>query len=294
MRERLPILVAAVLFGTTGTAQALAHLHAPVAVGSGRIVVGGALLAAVGLRRGGPGRLRGHGRAMCAAGVGVAVYQLAFFAAVADTGVAVGTVVAIGAAPVLAGALERLTGGPRPSATWAAATALAVAGVAVLVLAGGRASVSPTGVLLALVASAGYAGYAVLGRRLIAAGAPPDAVMGASFGLGALLLLPALAATGATLVQHPRGLGLVAYLGVLPTAVAYLLYARGLRRVEASEAATLGLAEPVTAAVLAVAALGEQLSAATVAGALTVLLGLAVLAAPVRRTSPAAAAEAPA
>jgi DME family drug/metabolite transporter len=119
--------------------------------------------------------------------------------------------------------------------------------------------------------------------------------MGASFGVGALLLLPVLAATGATLAQHPRGLGLVVYLGVVPTAVAYLLYARGLRRVEASEAATLGLAEPVTAAVLAVVALGEQLSAAAVAGAAIVLLALVVLAAPVhRREAPPATAEAPA
>ena len=45
---------------------------------------------------------------------GVAAYQLAFFAAVADTGVAVGTIVALGSAPAITGALEWLVRAPPP------------------------------------------------------------------------------------------------------------------------------------------------------------------------------------
>src|SRR4051812_49730352 len=66
-------------------------------------------------------------------GAGVATYQLAFFAAVADTGVAVGTVVAIGSAPVFTGLLSRITAGARLDARWAACTPPATAGGGIFV-----------------------------------------------------------------------------------------------------------------------------------------------------------------
>ena len=50
--------------------------------------------------------------------VAVAGYQLAFFSAVARTGVAVGTMVAIGSAPVLAGLLAWLVRGEQPPGRW--------------------------------------------------------------------------------------------------------------------------------------------------------------------------------
>src|SRR4051794_14249951 len=109
--SRLWVLLAALCFGTTGTAQALGPDAAtPATVGAARILVGALLLgvaAAVLGRRSGRGsralRVDRRGRAaLAAAGVAVAAYQLCFFAAVDRTGVAVGTVVALGSAPALA------------------------------------------------------------------------------------------------------------------------------------------------------------------------------------------------
>src|SRR5262245_1072086 len=108
------LLLAAVLFGTTGTAQALAAVGEPAAVGAARIVLGGSALAIVALAR---GELRGVWSSwpvVLIGAVGVAGYQLAFFVSVRETGVAVATVVAIGAAAVLAGALEWAVEGTRP------------------------------------------------------------------------------------------------------------------------------------------------------------------------------------
>jgi hypothetical protein len=68
----------------------------------------------------------------------VAGYQVCFFTAVRMTGLAIGTVVAIGSAPVLTGLLTRLTGGPKLSRRWAVATAAAVAGCSVRVPAAGQ------------------------------------------------------------------------------------------------------------------------------------------------------------
>jgi lysophospholipase L1-like esterase len=64
--------------------------------------------------------------------VGVCIYQLSFFAAVKLTGVAVGTVVAIGTGPAAAGILGRLVNGERLTRRWALATLAAAAGVALL------------------------------------------------------------------------------------------------------------------------------------------------------------------
>src|SRR3954465_4975337 len=125
---RLQVLLAALCFGTTGTAQALGPDGlAPAGVGAARILVGGALLAAVAVLAG--GSLRALPRPpVLAAAAGVAAYQLCFFAAVADTGVAVGTIVALGSAPALAGALEWALESRPPPRTRAAPPALPAAG----------------------------------------------------------------------------------------------------------------------------------------------------------------------
>jgi DME family drug/metabolite transporter len=281
---RTQILIAAVLFGTTGTAQALGPALDPLAVGASRIAIGGALLALVALAAAAAGRVRlnpgaGPG-AILLAGACVAVYQATFFVAVADTGVAVGTVVAIGSGPAFAGLFASIFTGERLTLRWAAATGLACAGVVLLVLGGGGASgaVSAPGVGLALVSGAGYAGYAVASKRMLDAGGAPEAVMASVFGAGAILMLPLLAVVPAGGLTTPGGLTLVLYLGAIPTALAYLLFARGLERTGASETATLTLAEPLTAAALGVIALGERPGLAAAAGAALVLGGLAVLA----------------
>ena len=278
---RTQVLIAAILFGTTGTAQALGpDASTPLTVGASRILVGGSILAAMALASGGfRGRWPvGH---VLLAGAGVAVYQLAFFQAVADTGVAVGAIVAIGSGPVFAGILERVLDGVWPGRTWLIATALATAGVVVLSLASATdASLSATGIALALVSGLGYATYTIVAKRLLRLGHTPVAVMGASFGLGAVLLLPVLLLGDTAWLHTPDGLALALYLGIVPTALAYSLFARGLRSLDASEVTTLVLAEPLTATVLGVVVLDERVGAGGLLGAVLILAGLAVLALP--------------
>ncbi len=283
-RARLEVLGAALCFGTTGTSQELLRPGdaSTLAVGSARIILGAALLALVARGRGGAVRL---GRAalplLLVAGLGVAVYQLAFFAAVDTTGVAVGTVVAIGSGPAIAGLLGLLLNGEALTARWAGATALAGAGVVLLgASAGGDSSLDLSGVGLAVVSGAGYATYTVLAKRLLMRGHAPEPVMAATFGTGALLLIPVLAVEGTSWLADPAGLGLAIYLAVIPTALAYALFARGLRRLSAGETATLTLAEPLTALALGAIVLGERPGALAVAGAGLVLCGLLVLAVP--------------
>ncbi len=269
-------------FGTTGTAQQLLRPEgaSTLAVGAARIILGAAILIA--LARGSTLSLvRSAWRWLLLGGIGVAVYQASFFAAVDRTGVAVGTVVAIGSGPAIAGLLSRVVNHERLTGRWAAATALAVAGVGVLAWgASDDATVDPVGVVLAVLAGGGYASYTVLAKRLLDRGHEPDQVMAATFGVGGLLLAPLLLLTGVGWLADTRGLALVIYLAAVPTALAYVLFARGLRRLGAGETATLTLAEPVTAMVLGAGLLGERFSLVAVIGALLILAGLLVLALP--------------
>ena len=289
---RLLVLLAAVCFGTTGTAQAFAPASAtPAGVGAARIVLGGLLLAllAAGLRGGAraPVWTARDAGVVAVGALGVAAYQPVFFTGVERTGVAVGTLVALGSAPVLTGVLEWVILRRRPSRRWAMATVLAAAGVAVLALgqsAGARLEVG--GLLAAVAAGASYALYTLASKRLLDVGWPPERVIGALFGVAAVLLLPVLLAAGASWLGAPRGAAVAVFLAVVPTALAYVLFARGLRRLPAAETATLTLAEPVTAAALGLLLLGEPATWTFALGAVVLVAGLAVLAVPGLRPPP--------
>jgi DME family drug/metabolite transporter len=272
------VLAAAVLWGTTGTAQAFAPAGAqPAAVGALRLAIGGVALLILASAR---GVLRSGERwpvvATALAAGSMAAYQLTFFAAVARTGVAVGTMVAIGSAPILAGLLGLGVRGERPGRKWVVATALSVVGCGLLIRPGGDVSVDPGGVILALGAGVAYATYAVTGKGLLE-DRSPDAVMAVVFCLGALFLSPLLFTADLKWVTSARGLAVALHLGLIATATSYTLFARGLRVVPVATAVTLSLAEPLTAAALGLVLLGEQLTGTALLGVGLLFSGLALL-----------------
>ena len=272
------VLLAALLWGTTGTARALAPSDAaPLAVGAVRIAIGGALLVIIALVRGGLIGPRWPLGPAAVAATAVAIYQLSFFEGVARVGVAVGTILAIGSAPAFAGALGWLVLRERPTTRWLASTAIAVSGLVLLVLQSGTAISTPAAVVLPLIAGAGYALYATASKQLLRAG---DAVSVAAigFGGGALLLIPVLLVADLRWLADPRGAAVAIELGVFATALAYILFNRALVRLPVSWGATLSLAEPLTASLLGVIVLGESLTPLQLGGAGLVAAGLAALA----------------
>lgn len=274
----LLVLAAGILWGTSGTSQALAPAGVnPWSLGALRLVVGGATLMLLAFSRGGLGAGRWPFRATLLAGAFVAAYQIAFFTAVSRTGVAVGTLVAIGSSPVLAGVLGFIFRGERPGRAWGVATVLAVAGCSLLVGGGGAIAVDVVGVLLALAAGASYACYA-MAIKVLLPGRSSEAVMAVVFSLGALLLSPLLFFSDLAWVADPRGIAVVMYLGVVVTALSYWLFAMGLRSVPVASAVTLSLAEPLVAALLGILFLGERLPLVALCGIPLLFAGLAVLA----------------
>jgi drug/metabolite transporter, DME family len=286
---RLAVLLAATLWGTTGTARALGPDDAsPTAVGAARLVVGGACLLLVGwrlgwlaaprrsdARRGPPGG--GGAAAFVIAVAAMAAYQPLFFGGVARTGVAIGTMVGIGSSPVFAGGLGIVVRGERPGRRWLGATALAVAGTLLLAGAGDRDDVDPTGLALALGAGLAYAIYVLATKLLLDGGAVPEALTARVFGCAGLVLLPAAVAAGIGPLLSPGGLLMVAHLGVVTVAVGYVLFTRGLTGVGVAAAGTLTLAEPATATLCGIVVLGERPGGAALVGLSLVAAGIVLL-----------------
>lgn len=281
----LAVVAGAATWGTTGTAQALADVAAsPLAVGAARTVFGAAVLAvaASATRAFGPATTDAPTRApLLVAGVSIAAYQVLFFAGVAATGVAIGTVVGIGSVPVLTGLVAWVADRARPDGRWWGATVLAIAG-AVLVLSssGGSSEVDATGVLLALGAGLSYAVLTVASRRLLDAGQHPTGAMARVFAVGAVPSVVLLTLGDGAALLTGRGVALVAWLALVTVGAGYVLYARGLREVPPATVGTLTLTEPLVAAVLGVLVLGERPSGLALLGMGALAVGLVLVARP--------------
>ncbi|WP_062950955.1 DMT family transporter [Brachybacterium sp. sponge] len=262
----LAVLVTAVLWGTSGTAATFAPAVGPLAIGASALGIGGilqALIALPQLRRE-CAALSSHRGAVLAGAMGVVIYPLAFYSSMHLAGVAVGTVVSLGSAPLASGLLERILEGRRLGARWILAAGLGVAGSAVLCAATMQDAAADTpgalaGVGLGLVAGATYALYSWSTHRLMGRGIGRAAAMGSVFGLGGLALLPVLALTGAPLLASPQAFAVDAYMALVPMFLGYVLFGLGLTRISASTATTLTLAEPAVAAARAVIVVEERL-----------------------------------
>ncbi|NJP23739.1 EamA family transporter [Microbispora sp. SCL1-1] len=266
------VSTAAVAWGTGGAAGALLHgagQLSPVAVSFWRFACGAVLLLAV-------ARSRPSWRVVLLVGPAMAVCQAAYFAAIAEAGVAVATMITMGAAPLLVAAGGRIFLGERLGRTGLGCAALAVAGLAMLT--GGAQTVTPAGAGYSLLSAAAYCCVTLTTRRM-----PADGVAVWGFAGGAACLLP-LAASGGllpaghTVTSMVTSVLLLGYLAAVPTALAYGLFFAGLRVVGGTTAAVLSLLEPLVAAVIGIVLLGERMSAVQVGGAMVLLCALAWLA----------------
>ena len=300
------IVLAALLWGTTGTAASLLPASvSPLATGAATMCVGGLLLALTAPRQAGA-VLRGGGaswRWVVPGALAVVAYPLAFYSSMSLAGVAVGNVVSLGTAPLFAALLERLLDPAlrrrRLDRRWAASAGAAVVGVTLLAVFGhderpresgfvagpGQAvaaglqttSTFLAGVALGLLAGLAYATYTYTAGRLLDLGHTARGSMAAQFGVGAVVLLPVLLLTGAPIVETLSSVGVHLYLALGPMFVAYLLFGAGLRTVSSSRATTVTLLEPVVATLLAVLVVGERLAPPGWLGLALVLVGVAAV-----------------
>lgn len=275
------ILIASVLWGTVGIATRAIYGLAdtnPLSVGFYRLAFATpALLLACWLTLG-----RQTWRVtrrdlglMLLIGAAMALYQVCYFAAIERVGVTVAVLVALCTAPVMIALLAALLLGERLTVAALLALVCALGGTTLLVGAPAEGVASGwtmiAGVGLALGAAFGYAVIAIC-SRVLAGRYHPLQPISIGFAAGAALLLPFTLAAGLTVAYPPLAWALLLHLGLVPTALGYLLFLWGIRHTTATTAGIVSLIEPLVSTLLAWALFGERLGPFGMLGA-ALLLG---------------------
>ncbi|MFG0230274.1 EamA family transporter [Achromobacter sp. 413638] len=167
--------------------------------------------------------------------------------------------------PLLVIALARLLLGAPVRGLAVLAAAAGLGGVALLVLTP-KAALDPVGVAAGLASAASMALGTVLSRRWQP---PVSALTFTSWQLtaGGILLAPAaLLAEPALPAFSLLNVAGIAYLGLIGAALTYVLWFRGVARLEPAVVSSLGFLSPVTAVLLGWGVLGQSLSAAQLVG----------------------------
>ncbi|MBC3194549.1 DMT family transporter [Pseudonocardia sp. C8] len=271
--------------------RAVGHDLSPGALALGRMLVGALTLTAIVLvvraRRGGPrlprGRLLGAVALWGAAWFGL--YNLALNAAERhiDAGT---TALLVNVAPVIVAVLAGLLLGEGFPARLLAGMAIAFTGVVLIATTTSAGGTDVSGVLLGLLAALVYAGAAVAQKRLLVR---VDALTVTWIGAvaGTVALLPYLPSLLAELATAPvTAVAGTAYLGVFPTAIAFLTWGYALSRTTAGRLASATYAAPPIVVLLSWLLLGEVPALLALAGGALCLAGVAVATRP-RAATPA-------
>jgi drug/metabolite transporter, DME family len=219
-------------------------------------------------------------------GILLAAHWFLFFQTIKVASVAFAVVI-VYTAPILIAVVAPLFLPERRSGVALLALLPALAGVALVATAGaGEFRAGPVGIAAGIGAAITYALLVVATKRLAASVSPPTITFW-SYVVAAAVLAPFLAVAERIL---PAGaeLGYVLLLGVVFTALSGLAYVWLLRRVTAQTVGIVAYLEPVSAALLAWAILGQPLGPAVLGGAALVVAGgaLVVVAGP-REAAPA-------
>ena len=282
IRGMLLILTASTCWGTTGILQALAPEGAhPLTVGAVRVVAASVVMLLYMFWKGESVRAL-FGKTplvpLLVTVVGVMGYQFSFFTALTLTGVSIGSMIAIGSAPIIAGVLGAVFEREPLSGRWFLSTSAAISGC--LLLLGGndssRMTIHPRGIALAFLAAFCYAllglGMKRLGARLKIT-ETATVVTTASLVVG----IPVLVLFDAMWIFSFRGALVSFVLGAFSAAVPMCFFATGLGKVYLRDAYTLSLAEPLTACFLSALILGERLGVLSYVGAVLIFCGILLL-----------------
>ena len=268
---------ACLCFGTSGTAQALGPDNSsPLVVGAARLLLGAiGLFALIKFRE--PKNLPRN--LLWVGALAVALFQVTFFSGVRLTGVAMGTVIALGSAPAITAILNWVIYKKLPTIRWIFATSVTATGITLLFLSKGEIKINLAGVLLSLGAGASYASYALVSKELLNRGVTPNVVMSTLFIRGAVLTAPLLLLllNNSAWFFKLDSFATILWLSFISLTLAYFLYIRGLAQTSTSNAATITLIEPVTATFLAAVILREAITLGQWIGIILVIAGLALV-----------------
>jgi DME family drug/metabolite transporter len=207
-------------------------------------------------------------------GVILGAHWLLFFATIKLSSVAV-AVLTTYTAPLLLAAVAPLLLPEQRSRVVLLALVPAGAGLAMIALAGEEGThARPLAIAAGLGAAVTYAGAVVTAKQLTVR-LPVPAIQFWNYCVAALVTAPFLL-IGGRLVPQGAEVAYVLLLGIVFTALAGLCFVWLLRRVTTQAISTLGYLEPVSAALLAWAILGQELGWAVLVGG-TLIIGAGLL-----------------
>lgn len=138
-------------------------------------------------------------------------------------------------------------------------------------------SISIKGLIAGLGSGLGYALYPVLAKSAVRRYSPVT-ITAYTFLFTAVFLVPFSGVYKSTELLNSTGVLLYsAGLGLLPTALAYILYTQGLKNVEAGKAAIVSTIEPVVAIMSGVFLFGERMTFLQICGACLIIFSLFIL-----------------
>jgi DME family drug/metabolite transporter len=209
-------------------------------------------------------------------GIGTAGFMPFYTLGFQRTGVAIASVLAIGAAPIFTGIVGRIVLGRVPSRNWFIGTGLAVIGIVGLNWPSEGTSVQVAGAFFALMAALSYAlqatGMEMMGNRLSAVQS-----VAAIWTVGTVMQAPIVIGRDFTFLTEPILLIGVIYGGIFTCAISFSMFTWGIARIGAPTAVTVGLLEPITTTALGVFVLNEVLTSIGIVGIVFVLAGLVVV-----------------
>ncbi|MCS6772863.1 MAG: EamA family transporter [Anaerolineae bacterium] len=279
------VFLAAALWGTFGVSVRLLDGLAPtdaLSVGFFRLAFSAPALGLAGVAALGRQVWRVERRdlpLMALVGAMMALYQVCYVSAVQQAGVTLAVLVTLCSAPAIVAVLAGVFLKERLTLAVGGALAAALVGTALLVNPQGgpvEASRALLGAAFALGAATAYAVVTLLGRAFAARYHPLQPLV-IGFPFGAALLLAFALPNGLALGYPPLGWGILVWLGLGPTALAYVLFFNGMKRTPATAASVIALAEPLTATTLAAALFGERLGATGGLGAALLVAGVLAL-----------------
>jgi drug/metabolite transporter (DMT)-like permease len=252
----------------------------PLTVAAARVVIAAVVLSAVAFLRG--RRFPGDGKtwlALLVMGVlnNALPFSLIFWGQTRiDSGLAA---ILNATTPIFTVLLAHLVGDERLSLRRFAGVLFGFAGVAVLIGPGALSHLDPTNVaeLAVLLAAVCYALAGLWGRQFRRL--PTEVAAGGMLIASSAIMLPLAAWAEHPWTASPTATSLVAIaaLGLLSTAVAYLLYFRLLARVGATNLLLVTFILPVVALALGALFLGERVPAIDLMGLALILAGLAAI-----------------
>jgi DME family drug/metabolite transporter len=216
---------------------------------------------------------------MLLSGVLLSLSQAAYFAAIRYSGVTIATLLTICIAPLFVTSTSLLL--KLETLTRRIVIALVCALIGSVLLVGLHAPEGTTydlllGAFFSLVSAAGYGGMIICGRFL-AGHYHALQVTTVSFAAGTATLIVINLLSGVVPAHTSQSWLLLAYLGLVPTALAYWMFQVGLRSVAATAASIISLLEGMVAALLAWLLFGETLAATGVVGAILLILSIILL-----------------